>query len=61
MALEAVPEGDWLCPNCSAKDEKDNGDGLTARQKILKQTDCGRCGNCLDKPKFGGQGERPKK
>lgn len=66
--LDAVPEGDWLCPVCvSGAPPRSspaihtaaaaNG-SLSARQLILKQADCGECNNCLDKPKFGGQNRK---
>ena len=68
--LDAVPDGDWLCPDCAppranvvagggAAAGSTSGSGeLTERQKIHRQPDCGECGNCLDKPKYGGAGKK---
>lgn len=56
--LAAVPEGNWFCPQCSfeptGRGVPPANSALNARQRILKQPDCGTCSNCLDKPKFGG-------
>ena len=70
-ALDSVPEGDWLCPACTGHSDESaratvqaatepSSQGLTARQAILRRPDCGKCSNCLDKPKFGGSGVKKK-
>ena len=61
--LKSVPDGDWFCPSCRKLSEPEpvvEADAATvvARRLILAQTDCGECGNCLDKPKFGGPGTK---
>ena len=55
----AVPEGEWFCPMC-VSGTQEPAPVMSERQRILKQADCGTCGNCLDKPKFGGPGTKKK-
>ena len=56
--LACVPAGDWLCPTCKPPEVKPAVSAATAaaRRAIHQQADCGECGNCLNKPKFGGPG-----
>ncbi|KAL7551044.1 hypothetical protein ACHAWF_014255 [Thalassiosira exigua] len=52
--LTEIPAGNWKCQECAALEYTRKM--KCGECKACLRDDCGKCVNCLDKPKFGGPG-----